>query len=394
MIDEAEARARILAQVGALPSRRVTLGDALGLFAARDVAATCSLPPFDNSAMDGYAVVAGGCTAGTRLRVVGEQPAGKSRDLKVGPGEAIRIFTGAPLPSGSDAVVMQEEVRREGDEIVLCENVARGDFVRRRGGDVAAAQKILSAGDRIRAETVALLASQGLSEVDVGGEVTAAVISTGDELVRAGLPLAPGQIYESNAALLRAMLVQLGVRVVSVVHSPDRQESIERALRDAIANADVILISGGVSVGARDLVKPALVAAGAQLDLWRVAVRPGKPFLFGHAEQCRIFGLPGNPVSAFVTFLLFVRPAALRMMGAGEAALPLPSQIAVVTADIHNGGERPHYLRGTVERGEFTPLPRQESHALFGLSRSNALLRLPAGERLTSGATAKVFTLA
>ncbi|MDQ6626399.1 MAG: molybdopterin molybdotransferase MoeA, partial [Verrucomicrobiota bacterium] len=346
---------------------------------------------FDNSAMDGYAIIASDATAGARLRVVAEQPAGRTRDLCVSRGEAIRIFTGAPLPNGADAVIMQEDVEREADEIVLRQDVQPGEFVRRRGGDVAAGQMIVRAGERIRPETIALLASQGLKELEVGGEVTAAIVSTGDELVAPGVALQPGQIYESNTPLLRALLSQLGVRVLSVVHSPDRQESIEAAVRAGIT-ADILIISGGVSVGARDLVKPALAAAGAELDLWRVAVKPGKPFLFGHAGRCSIFGLPGNPVSAFVTFLLFVRPAALRMMRAGETALEMPKQSAVLVSAVHNDGDRPHYMRGAVEGGRFTPLPRQESHALFGLSRSNALLLVAPHERFDAGGAVTVFT--
>ena len=391
VIHQHEALGRILAHVRPLPSRPADLESAVGCFAADDIAATCSLPPFDNSAMDGYAIIANSATAGARLRVIGEQPAGHTRALAVGPGEAIRIFTGAPLPNGADAVVMQEDVECKADEILLREDVQPGEFVRRRGGDVAAGQKIVGAGERIRPETIALLASQGLNELRVGGEMTAAIISTGDELVAPGVALQPGQIYESNAPLLRAMLSQLGVRVLSVVHSPDRQECIEKAVQAGIA-ADILIISGGVSVGARDLVKPALAAVGAELDLWRVAVKPGKPFLFGHAGSCSIFGLPGNPVSAFVTFLLFVRPAVLRMMGAGETALGMREQTAVLASEVYNDGERPHYLRGSVDAGGFKPLPRQESHALFGLSRSNALLLVAPRERFDAGRTVTVFT--
>lgn len=391
MIDQAEALTRILAQVRPLPSRTVALENAIGCFAARDVAAPLSLPPFDNSAMDGYAVVARSCRVGDRLRVAGEQPAGATRDLQLRAGETIRIFTGAPLPPGADAVIMQEDVERAADEIILRAEVQPGEFVRSRGGDVAAGQKILSAGERIRPETIALLAAEGLDCLEVGGEATAAIISTGDELVAARTPLQPGQIYEANAALLRALLLQLGARVPSITHCSDNAASIEAAVREGTAS-DILVISGGVSVGARDLVKPALVACGAELDLWRVAVKPGKPFLFGHLGEHAIFGLPGNPVSAFVTFLLFVRPAVLRLMGANEEALQLPAQSAVLAADVQNDGERPHYLRGSVRRGTFTPLPRQESHALFGLSRSNSLLLVQPGEKLAAGTGVTVLT--
>lgn len=340
--------------------------------------------------MDGYAVLARSCSVGARLRVVGEQPAGADCNLELRDGAAIRIFTGAPMPRGADAVVMQEDVERDGDEIVVGTDVQSGELVRRGGGDVAKGQKIMSAGERIRPEMIALLAAQGIGSVEVGGEVTAAIISTGDELVPLGAELRPGQIYDSNTPLLEAMLGSLGVRVRSLLHCRDAAEPIEAAVR-AGATCDVMIISGGVSVGARDFVKPALLAAGAQLDLWRVAVKPGKPFLFGHTDRCAIFGLPGNPVSAFVTLLLFVRPAVLRLMGANDDALELPRWPASLGADVRNDGDRPHYMRGALRHGRFMPAGLQQSHALFGLSRSNALLLVEPGARISAGELVTVF---
>jgi molybdopterin molybdotransferase len=170
-----------------------------------------------------------------------------------------------------------------------------------------------------------------------------------------------------------------------VQHCPDDGAQIEAAIRAAIADCNILIISGGVSVGARDLVKPSLAAVGAQLDLWRVAVKPGKPFLFGHAAECAIFGLPGNPVSAFVTFLLFVRPAVLRLMGASDELLDLPRVHARLAQTVSNDGDRPHYIRGLLRDAVFEPLGRQESHALFGLSRSNSMLLIPAGGKLSAG---------
>lgn len=391
MIDQAEALTRILARVQPVQPRRVSLEESLGCFLAGDVTAKVSLPSFDNSAMDGYAVVARSCNVGARLRVIGEQPAGVDRNLELPDGAAIRIFTGAPMPRGADAVVMQEDVERDGDEIVFGTDVQSGEFVRRCGGDVAKGQKILSAGEQIRPEMIALLAAQGIGSVEVGGEVTAAIISTGDELIAPGGQMRPGQIYDSNTPLLQTMLGSLGVRVRSLVHCPDEAEPIEAAVR-AGAGCDLLIISGGVSVGARDLVKPALLAAGAQLDLWRVAVKPGKPFLFGHAERCAIFGLPGNPVSAFVTLLLFVRPAILRLMGANDEARELPRWTVSLGADVHNDGDRPHYMRGALRDGRFMPAGLQQSHALFGLSRSNALLLVQPGAQITAGEMVTVFT--
>jgi len=306
--------------------------------------------------MDGYAVVASSCVKGKRLRVTGEQPAGRDKQLRVCPGETVRIFTGAPMPPGADAIVMQEDVTRDGDEIVINTDVEAGEFIRRRGCDLAEGQKILVAGERIGPVTLALLASQGIAEVTIGGEVKATILSTGDELVKPGGKLEPGQIYESNSALLNALLQRCGAIVKSEEHCRDERESLIEAIKRGIEN-DVLIISGGVSVGEHDLVKDALHELGAQIEIWRVAIKPGKPFLFGQLNECAVFGLPGNPISAFVTFLQFVRPAILKMMGA--ANLDLPQVPAKLTVDLANEGDRAHYIRGRLEHGRFTPVGRQ-----------------------------------
>jgi molybdopterin molybdotransferase len=415
MISEQEARRKILESVRVLPSRRASLSQALDCFAAEDYFARLPLPAFDNSAMDGYAVIASACTKGARLRVTGEQPAGRDRRLRISPGEAVRIFTGAPVPSGADAIVMQEDVARNGDEIVINADVETGEFLRRRGCDLAEGQRIVAKGQRLRAATIALMASQGFAEITGGGEVNAAIISTGDELVKPGEKLEPGQIYESNSALLNALLERCGAIVNSAEHCRDESESLIAAIRRGSKN-HVLIISGGVSVGEHDLVKDALLELGAHIDIWRVAIKPGKPFLFGHIEQsgpspqssqrsarsrprgggremqgegsvvgseCLVFGVPGNPVSAFVTFLQFVRPAILKMMGA--ANLDLPQVPATSAGDLTNDSDRAHYIRGKLEDGKFMPVGRQESHALFGLSQANALLRLAVGQSVRAG---------
>jgi molybdopterin molybdotransferase len=405
MISEEAARRRILEKVGPLDKRAVALTGALDCFAAQDYFARLPLPAFDNSAMDGYAVLASSCDKGGRLRVIGEQPAGPDRKLCVGAGEAIRIFTGAPVPQGADAIVMQEDVTRDGTDISLNVDVEPGDFVRRRGCDLAEGQMILARGERIRAATIALLASQGFSDVMVGGKANAAIISTGDELVKPGNELKAGQIYDSNSVLICGLLQRCGVSATAVEHCRDDRESLGDAIKRGIKN-HVLIITGGVSVGAHDLVKETLRDLGAKIEIWRVAIKPGKPFLFGCVSSpspqsspsgrerrkrsagegsvlnsdCLIFGLPGNPVSAFVTFLQFVRPAILRMMGATNLDPPqIPAKLAV---GLTNDGDRPHYFRGRLEQGKFTPIGRQESHALFGLSQANALLRVAVGQSL------------
>lgn len=387
MISEDEARNRILEAVGPRPERKVLLSDALNFFSACDVVARSPLPMFDNSSMDGYAVVAKSSGKGTRLKVIGEQPAGADRQLRISPGETARIFTGATIPAGADAVVMQEDVTREGDQIVVNVDIDSGEFIRRCGCDLAEGQKILLRGERIRATTIALLSSQGFTDVTIGGEVNAAIISTGDEVVTPGTELHRGQIYDSNSALLKAALQRYGASVKSAEHCPDQHEPLIKAIQRGIQN-HILVITGGVSVGEHDLVQATLRSLGVTIDIWRVAIKPGKPFLFGQASGCAVFGLPGNPVSAFVTFLQFVRPAILKMMGANN--IDLRKVPAKLTVDLTNKGDRLHYVRGRIEDGTFTPIGRQESHALFGLSQSNALLRVAVGESLKSGAIVDV----
>jgi molybdopterin molybdotransferase len=282
---------------------------------------------------------------------------------------------------------MQEDVTRDGGDISVNVDVEAGEFIRRRGCDLAEGQMILKRGERIRAAIIALLASQGLANVIVGGKATAAVISTGDELVKPGEKLQAGQIYDSNSVLMSTLLERSGVRAPAVEHCRDDRKSLETAIRRAIDN-DVVVITGGVSVGEHDLVKEALRELGAKIEIWRVALKPGKPFLFGNIAGCLVFGLPGNPVSAFVTFLQFVRPAVLKMMGGTNLDLPqVPAKLAI---RLTNEGDRAHYVRGRLEDGKFTSVGRQESHALFGLSQANALLRVAVGQSLEADEIVRV----
>ncbi|HEV2095585.1 MAG TPA: gephyrin-like molybdotransferase Glp [Chthoniobacterales bacterium] len=391
MISEDQARSAVLKATQLLPADTLAIASALDHFAAADIRARISLPPFDNSAMDGYAVRAADCRGGAPLRVIGEQPAGRDRALRISAGEAVRIFTGAPIPDGADAIVMQEEVSCAGETIQIKGEVKEGDFLRMSGADVAAGQKIIQSGQRLGAPQLALLAAQGLADVLTRPAPRIALISTGDELVAPGNVLQRGEIYESNLILLRALVQKCGARVASTEHCADDLKATENAFRNA-AESDAIIVSGGVSVGELDFVKPALRKLEAKLDVWRVAVKPGKPFLFGRLGKCLVFGLPGNPVSAFVTFLLFVRPALLKMAGAAATDLDLIRASARLQTAIANPGNRRHYLRGRLERGNFAPTGRQESHALFSLSQANALLPMEPEETLAEGARVNVIT--
>lgn len=396
MISETEARARILDSVTPKASRKIALDDALGFFSAQPVHATVPLPGFDNSSMDGYAVQAAETQSSAPLTVMGEQPAGPDLHLTLQPGNTLRIFTGAPIPAGADAVIMQEDVAvQEGGKKIVCkEPVALGENIRRMGCDLCVGQRVIDAGDRLTPARLAVLASQGLPEVEVTGRPSVGVLTTGDELVEAGQPLEGGQIYNSNGTLLATLAKQQGVTDITRRHAKDDLQETAEVLRALMAGNDVVLLSGGVSVGDRDFIKPALDALGVKLEFWRVKVQPGKPLLFAKeansGHTCLFFGLPGNPVSAFVTFQIFVRPALLKMMGAAESEWMPPQMRTTLVQPLVNKGDRPHYLRGRVVDGKFTMMGVQQSHALFGLSQADALLRLEPGAVLQAGAEAFV----
>ena len=401
-LTETEARARILAQIHPLPAETVPLIQALDRFAAAEAFATQPLPGFDNSSMDGYALaapdVANPSQAGVSLLVVGEQAAGPDLGLRATPGQAIRIFTGAPVPADTGAVIMQEDVTRTGDRIVIQVPVEPGENIRRAGNDLARGQKLFDGGARFTPPRLALLASQGCAETTVRRRPRVAVLATGDELRPAGQPLGPGEIYESNGVLLGTLAQSIGASVTMLARARDDRDDLDAQLALGFHGHDALIVAGGVSVGERDLVKGRLAAAGVRLDLWRVRVQPGKPFLYGRhttaggPDGAHVFGLPGNPVSAFVTFLLFVRPALLKLMGAAEESLTLTAFPATAAVSLTNRGQRPHYLRGTLDpQGRFTPTGQQESHALFALSRSVVLARIEPETTVAAGQSLPAF---
>jgi molybdopterin molybdotransferase len=346
MLTVEQALEEILGRIRPLETERVELSAALGRTLAEEVVSRRRIPPWANSSMDGYAVRAGDTREARALGVVGGRAGGALPERPVGPGEAVRIFTGAPIPDGADAVVPQEDVEVDGDRIRVRVPVAPGACVRPAGEDVEIGDRVLAPGVGLGPAEIGLLATLGHTPVAVGRRPRVAILSTGSELADLGQEPGPGQIPNTNSYSLGAQVLEAGGVPVVLGIVADRLDAIEQRLAWA-GEADVILSSAGVSVGDADLVREALARAGATLHLWKVSMRPGKPITFGTLGHRPVFGLPGNPVSAMVTFELFVRPALLRMQGRrGGGRLRLT---ATALDPIANPGSRRGYLRVRLE---------------------------------------------
>ena len=386
-----QAQARVLALGARIPSRTVPLGEAIGRWAVEAVVAQRTQPARDLSAMDGYALRFADLPG--PLRVIGESAAGAPFAGAVGAGEAVRIFTGAAMPDGADTVLVQEEARRAGDTVTLDgEGPARvGRNVRRRGLDFSAGEVLVEAGERLTAARLAVAATGGVAAVTVARPVRVALAATGDELVEPG-GAAGDALPESNRLLLRAMLADLPVEIVDLGILPDRLDVLTRAFADVAA--DVLVTTGGASVGDHDLVRPALAAAGVALDFWRIALRPGKPMLAGRrGDGLAVIGLPGNPVSAFVTALLFVRPLVAHVAGARD---PLPATThAILGEDLPANNDRTDYLRAVLRDGRAYAAAIQDSSMLRTLARASCLIVRPAGApAVRAGDSAEILMVA
>lgn len=319
-----EARQAILETLTPVIGKEaVAVRAALGRVLAADVIAPFNVPAHDNSAMDGYAVRAEDLAAAgeTRLTIVGTAFAGHAFSGQVGAGQAVRIMTGAVIPHGADSVVVQEDVRTEGDAVIVPPGQKRGQNLRRAGEDLAAGAPALPAGKRVGPAELGLIASLGIAEVCVYRHLRVAFFSTGDEIASIGQPLAPGQVYDSNRYTLYGLLSQLGCELIDMGVVRDEPASLEAALIDASACADVILTSGGVSVGEADYIRE-LTARLGEVDFWKLDIKPGRPMAYGRVGSARLFGLPGNPVAVMVAYLEFVRDALLVLMG----VTPLPER--------------------------------------------------------------------
>lgn len=323
----------ILSRCAALPSEQISTVDAAGRILAEDVTSPIDLPPFANSAMDGYAVRAEDTSgAPARLKLSGESRAGSPADSPIEPGTAIRISTGAVLPDGADAVIRVEDVELDGDAVLVSEAVGPGHDVRPAGDDISAGETVLRSGLKLRAGELAMLASVGRTEVDVRQVPRVNVVSTGDELVAPGEALQPGQIYDSNGAMLAELATESGAKVTSLMSRVgDTRVAVDAAINAGLQGADVLILCGGVSMGEHDHVKPALIEAGVLQIFWQVAMRPGHPTWFGTAARADggttlVFGLPGNPVSAYVTFHLFALPAIRALLADNHTPLSVKAR--------------------------------------------------------------------
>ena len=385
MLSVAEAQAFMLG--AARPVAEVELVDTMranGRVLAAAQTSTLNVPERDNTQMDGYAVRASDCASGAASLPVSQRIAAGHVGQPLQPGTAARIFTGALIPDGADCVVMQEQCT-VADGVVTVNHVpAAGEWVRRQGEDIRAGGEILGAGRRLRSQEMGLAASVGLAQVPVLRKLRVAVFFTGDELAMPGEPLAPGAVYNSNRFTLRGLLENLGCEITDLGIVPDSLEATKAVLRQAAQGNDLIITSGGVSVGEEDHIKPAVEAEG-RLNMWQIAVKPGKPLAFGEVQEAFFVGLPGNPVSSFVTFLLFVRPFILRLQGVTGKLAPrsyqLPAAFERLKADKRN-----EFLRAKInDEGELELFANQSSGVLTSTVWGDGLIDCPPGLSIARG---------
>lgn len=395
--DQALAIVREIADRHRLDPETIALSRTHGRVLAQDIVAPLPLPPFDNSAMDGYAFRhADLAESGNSLHVVGEQFAGRSIDRLLARGESVRITTGAALPSGADTVAIKENSRLHGDRVMVPDDTPRGANVRRAGEDVRLGDQVLSVGDVLTPVRVSLAASLGLASLRVARKPTVAVFTSGDELVEPGMPLAPGQIHDSNRELLMGLLRADGLEPTAWPRLPDDPKQIEIALRDAGCAFDLIITCGAVSVGEKDHI-PAVLAQFGQPHFWKVQMKPGMPLLFGSLDQARFLGLPGNPVSVLATYLTLGRALIDGLQGRAE---PRTASYAQLTQPIDKQHPRREFVRGRLRSDEsgrllVEPNPATGSHRLRVAAESDALIVVPEGpQRLPAGAAVEVLRYA
>ncbi len=396
MISVEEALTRILGAFSPLPAETVSLTEGLGRVLAEDVTAALTQPPHDVSAMDGYALRAADLAkVPIDLEVVAEIAAGALRREPLGPGQAARIFTGAPLPPGADAIVIQENTEAEAGRVRILKAVESGRYVRPAGLDFRAGELGIHAGRRLTSRDIGLAAAMNRPWLKVRRRPQVAILSTGDEVVLPGEALGASQIVASNGFSLSAFVTAAGGQAVHLGIAADDRDRLDAAL-DQAAGSDLLVTSGGASVGKHDLVQGALVDKGMDLDFWKIAMRPGKPLMFGRLGGTPVLGLPGNPVSSLVCALLFLRPAVSALLGLAEAP---PEETAILGRDLAENDERQDYLRARLESdaaGRLTAVPfeRQDSSMLATLARADCLIvRAPQAAATAAGTPVKILRL-
>ncbi len=395
MISVEEARRRILAAFSPLAPETVSLVDTLGRVLAEDVVARVTQPPVAVSAMDGYAVRAADVvTVPVTLRQIGLAPAGKAFAGAVGPGECVRIFTGGPVPAGADAIVIQEDAEADGERVAIRESAVAGHYVRPAGLDFKAGEIGLSAGRTLSARDVGFAAAMNRPWLKVRRRPRVAIVSTGDEIVLPGDPIGPSQIVSSNGPALAAFVQACGGEPIHLGVVPDSLDAI-KAIADGARSADLLVTSGGVSVGEHDLVRPALEARGLAVDFWQIAMRPGKPLMFGRIGDTAVLGLPGNPVSSLVCALIFLEPALARMLGRADRDGRCAT--AILGVDLSANDRRQDYLRATLLRDAAgrmvaTPFAKQDSSMLSLLAKADCLVvRPPHASATKAGASVDII---
>jgi len=400
MLDYTDARSLVFEHTRPLNRILRPLPEARGFAAAEDLRASHPMPLFDNSAMDGYAVRSeevanAGEGNPVRLENLGYIPAGDTGDFRVGPGQCAQIATGAPVPPGADAVVMKEDVRVDGSQVVILKAMRRHENLRFRGEDIAEGRVIVAQGTRIGPAQISVLASFGYAEVPVIRPPSVSIVSTGNELVEVQEQPGPGQLRESNRYMLRGLIEEEHCPVSMVAMAPDDPGQLRDVFAQAL-EADLMLISGGMSVGDHDFTKTTFAELGIERLFWKIRVKPGKPLFFGKRGDTRVFGLPGNPSSGYVLFGEFVRPALRRMMGLRELELPMLD--AVLDESITDCIPRMQFLRAQLwsSAGEYRvrQLPFQGSNSIGSLVDSNALIQVPPNTtELSAGTRVRVRPL-
>jgi molybdopterin molybdotransferase len=401
MLAVIEAKEIILSAVPTRPARSAPLAEALDCVLAEDVISPVDLPLWDNSAVDGYAVRASDLAGANEndpihLRVAGEAPAGTATSVVLEPQTCVRIFTGAPVPKGADAVVMQEDTRPHHEGYVaVTESVEPGENIRRAGDDVSRNEVVIRAGSLLGPSQLGMAAAVGRAHLMVHPRPRVGVLVTGAEIAEPGNVLREGQIYDSNSYALSAFVKKAGCEPVELGIADDTREDLHEKLDYGLSECDAVITVGGVSVGEYDLVKDVLAELGCEQRFWQIAMRPGKPFVFGARGEKPVFGLPGNPVSAAVTFLVLVRPALLKMRGVADIELPVVS--AEAAEDFVNQEDRVHYMRANLRRAGdrwlVKPMPRQGSHVISSIANADCLVEVPETTTIPSGHLVKAIRL-